>query len=382
MKILLIHNFYKKRLIGGEDVAFRQEYSKLKEKLGDNLFLYEVSNDNLNIFYLFFNYLFSFKHYKNVKNIIINNNIDIVHIHNYFPILSYSIFKAAKDSKTIVIHTLHNFRKWCISGILYRNEYGICEICTKQNFPIYGIIHKCYKNSFLLSLLYQFNTWFNNFFNLFNKIDYFFVLTNFQKQKLVEYGISENKLILKPNVLDSNFNNIKFSNEKNGYIYVGKIEESKGIKLLLNIWINLPNEFVLTIIGEGVDYTKLKNIYNRSNIIFTGKKDRDFTLSKIALSKYLIQPSLVFETFGLTILESFNLGTPVIGLNIGTRIDFITDAYNGFICNQKDLEIIIYKSFVYQHYENLVKGALSTSNNFDSDFIINKQIDFYNSLKK
>lgn len=125
---------------------------------------------------------------------------------------------------------------------------------------------------------------------------------------------------------------------KDGYIYVGRLEESKGIFELLKVWDKLDEKYILTIIGGGDMEDELKVKYKKKNIIFKGKCSREDTLSCIFNSKYLIQSSILYETFGLTIIEAMSSGVPVIGFNIGTRSDFIEDEVNGFLSNICNLE--------------------------------------------
>lgn len=48
MKLLIIHNKYQSNNIGGEDIVYQNELWQLQKKLGkENIFSYEVSNDNL-----------------------------------------------------------------------------------------------------------------------------------------------------------------------------------------------------------------------------------------------------------------------------------------------------------------------------------------------
>ncbi len=279
MKLLLIHNKYQSNNIGGEDIVFKNEVNLLQKELGvDKLFVYEVSNDDIKKFKLFFEIWFSFKHYRNIKKIVKSNKIDIVHIHNFFPLLTPSVFKAAKDCGAKVIHTLHNYRFWCISGILYRDGYGICEQCIKEKFSLAGIRYKCYRKSLLQSLIAQMAFWFYKAIKIFDTIDYFFVLTNFQKEKIKSLGIKESKIILKPNSLQLN---PQASSLKNGYVFVGRLEESKGIFELLEVWKQLDVRYQLTIIGGGELLESLKKQYSQANIMFLGKCSREKTLQNI-----------------------------------------------------------------------------------------------------
>ncbi len=378
MKLLIIHNIYQTKNIGGEDIVYKNELESLQNKLGkENILFFEVSNDNMSKVKLMFTIWFNKKYYKKIRDIVEKNNIDLVHVHNFYPLLTPSIFKASKDARAKVVHTLHNYRLWCISGIFYRDGYGICELCTKSKFSLQGVLNKCIRKSLVQSLSVQLSFWYYRATRVFDNIDYFFVLTQFQKEKVNSLGIGENKLILKPNSFKMSFSMHK--NKKN-YIYVGRLEESKGIYELLKVWERLDKKFILTIIGGGDIEEGLRTEYKQKNIIFKGKCSREETLENISKSKYLIQPSLLYETFGLTIIEAMSCGVPVIGFDIGTRSEFIEDGVNGFISSISNLRNVIEKSFEFKDYENLSKNAVLKAKEFENDYIVEKQIEIYKSI--
>ncbi|MFX4284311.1 glycosyltransferase [Aliarcobacter butzleri] len=378
MKLLIIHNKYQSNNIGGEDIVYKNELESLQKRLGkENVFSYEVSNDDISKLKLVFGIWFSKKYYEEVKKIIEENGIDLVHIHNFYPLLTPSIFKASKDAGAKVVHTLHNYRFWCISGIFYRDGFGICELCTKTKFSLQGIFSKCFRKSMIQSILAQLSFWYYRTTKIFDNIDYFFVLTNFQKEKVKSLGIDENRIVLKPNSLNMTFDK---NLDKKNYIYVGRLEESKGIYTLLEEWNTLDEEFILTIIGGGEIEEGLKSKYNKSNIIFKGKCSREETLKSISKAKYLIQPSVWYETFGLTIIEAMSFGVPVIGYNIGTRGDFIKDGINGFLTKEIDLKEVIEKSLYYEEYDSLSKNAIETAKLYENEYVIKKQIEIYKKI--
>jgi glycosyltransferase involved in cell wall biosynthesis len=378
MRILLIHNKYQSINIGGEDIVYENELVAMRSILGDgNVFSYEVSNDEIYKFQLLFSIWFSYKHYRKIKALVLENHIDIVHVHNFYPLLTPSIFKAAKKGGAVVIHTLHNYRLWCISGILYRDDIGICEQCVNKRFPLSGMIHKCFRKSRLQSILAQLSFQYYKMTKAFSQVDYFFVLTQFQKNKVKSLGIDHGKIILKPNGVDGF---VKKSQIKGGYIYVGRLEASKGILLLLDVWKGLGLEYTLIIIGTGELESSLKEKYNQKNIIFKGKCSREETLKSISKSKYLIQTSLCYETFGLTIIEAMSLGIPVLGFNIGTRKDLIKDGVNGFLCEGNELRNMIMKSYNHQDYSELSENALLTAKQFQNSLVTLNQINIYNNI--
>ena len=236
LKLLIIHNRYQSHNIGGEDVVYQNELLSLQKKLGEeNVFFYEVSNDDIKKKELIFSIWFSLKHYKQVKQILEQHQIDLVHVHNFFPLLTPSVFKAAKDAGAKVVHTLHNYRLWCISGNFYRDNFGICENCLYKKLLFSGILYKCYRKSIVESVIAQLAFWFYQSINIYKNIDYFFVLTPFQKEKVKQLGVKKQRILLKPNSLEISLN-LDENFTKDGYIYVGRIEESKGIYNLLKIW--------------------------------------------------------------------------------------------------------------------------------------------------
>ena len=378
MKILVVHNKYKKSNLGGEDIVYENEVDCLQGHLGkNNVFNYEVSNDEITKRGLMFGIWHSKKFYNSIKKVIQDNDIDLVHVHNFYPLLTPSVFKASKDAGAKVVHTLHNYRLWCISGILYRDGYGQCALCVNKKFSWAGIFNRCYRRSFLQSFVAQCSFWFYRSTRVFDNIDFFFVLTEFQKRKVISFGINEARVILKPNSVNA-FK--QTSSYKSGYIFVGRLEESKGIVELLKVWKDLDNRYCLTIIGDGELRESLEDEYRQDNICFLGKCSREKTLSKISNSKYLIQSSFVYETFGLTIIEAMSLAVPVIGFDIGTRPDFIKNEINGFLCEPWNLRSAVENSYNYDNYDVLCVNALETAKNFTNDCVIKKQIQIYKGI--
>lgn len=101
MKILAIHNFHRKGSASGDDQVFKSETALLEEH-GNQVIRYTVSNDEFDDAGVIgklsatFGMLWSFKNYRNVRQLIEKEKPDIVHVHTFFPLLSPSILYAAK----------------------------------------------------------------------------------------------------------------------------------------------------------------------------------------------------------------------------------------------------------------------------------------------
>ena len=378
MKLLLIHNFYRSNNIGGEDLVFRDELFSLQSKLGkENVFSYHASNDELSIFGTILSIWFSWKHFFRVYRLLKIHQIDLVHVHNFFPMLTPSVFLAAKLGGAKVVNTLHNYRFWCISGPMYRENVGICELCANKTFPLSGILYRCYRNSRLQSVLAQSAYSFYRVFRLFLAIDFYFVLTEFQRAKVASLGIDARKIYLKPNGIPRQDHKIS---SREDFLYVGRMENSKGIDILLETWLTLNPSLRLTLIGGGARLDEIREKYNRPNIVFLGNLPHKQVLEKMASAKFLLQTSLLYETFGMTVLEAFSVGTPVIGFAIGTRSEFVKDQENGFLGDPSELAETILRANEFANYESLSRSATDTARKYKLSLIVEKQVSIYRDI--
>jgi len=382
MKILVAHNFYRSQLVGGEDIVVREEVKFLKSVLGDNNVLtYFVGNDALKSIHLIKNIWGDKHHAQNIKNIIIENKINILHVHNEFPLLTPLIFKYAAQAGCKVIQTLHNFRKQCLSGILFKQN-SICEQCVHKNFKLPGIISKCYRNGTMQSTVHALAQYWYSLQKFEQCINAYFVLTQFQKNKLLSFGIPEQKLRLKPNFIAPIHQSSIDIVQREQYLFIGRIESAKGIDFLLSTWVRLPNKFKLTIIGDGPDLKKLQNQYNQNNITFKGRCDASTIGAELNNSRYLLHTSLCYETFGLTILEAMQHSVPVIGFDIGTRGEFIQDGINGFLANKSNIASVILQSDNISNYADMVQKAKETAQKYAQEKLGALQLKIYEQIIK
>ncbi|EOR28258.1 putative transferase [Clostridium sartagoforme AAU1] len=336
-KVLIVHNYY--QIPGGEDTVVDNEKNLLIENNHD-VFLYTRHNDEikkrsmLGKLILPLETVFSFKTYREVKKIIKEKNINIVHVHNTLPLVSPSVYYAARHSGIPVVQTVHNFRLLCPGATFTRNN-KICEDCVKKNL-YHSIKNKCYRNSITQSFISAFNLYFHRLIGTYKKVDGYIALTNYNREKLSTL-IKSNNIFVKPNFMKETLVSKKYLKE-DYFIYVGRIDRLKGIEVLLQSWEKLDN-MQLIIVGTG-PYLEgaRKFIANKklNNINLVGYKDKSEVINLIRKAKAIIVPSQCYEGFPMTIVESFSVGTAVIAGAIGNLECIVENEENGLLFKYDD----------------------------------------------
>jgi glycosyltransferase involved in cell wall biosynthesis len=327
MKILLIHNKY--QIAGGEDNVLENEYKLLTDN-GNIVEVYSVSNDGINStsakILAFLSVVFSIGHYEKLKIYLKTLNPDVVHVHNYFPLYSPSIFYACKSVGIPVVHTLHNYRAICPTALLMHD--GKVEERSINGTAWWTVAKKAYKDSFMGSLALTLMVEVHKFLGTWQtKVDCYIALTEFSKNKYIEAGWPADKTIVKSNFIEDPFNGYESVDKKAGYgLFVGRLSEEKGVDLLFNAWGEVNGK--LKIIGDG----SLKGYvqeHSKSNIQYLGKKGKDDVLELIKNADFIIMPSTWYEGFPMVLVEAFACGTPALVSRLGSMEEIVEDGITG-----------------------------------------------------
>ena len=100
--------------------------------------------------------------------------------------------------------------------------------------------------------------------------------------------------------------------QSNRIVFAGRVMDLKGIGNLVQLIAEMP-DIELVVIGEGERRAELAERYAmNSNIRFLGKVDQAELASHYGSAAAIVIPSIVPETFGLTLVEAATCGTPAI----------------------------------------------------------------------
>ncbi len=332
MKVLLVHNFYQQP--GGEDVVFEQEL-QLLQRMGHRVATYVRSNweiaacSPLERVSLVPKIVWSTDTRKEFAELLRREKPDVVHVHNTFVMISYSIFSACAEAGIPVVQTLHNYRLVCPGATLFRDGQ-VCEECMEHSLWR-SVRHECYRGSRPATALVALTlATHRHLLGTNEQVDCFIALTEFSRTKFIAGGIPAEKIAVKPNFVHPD--PCTRVNGGDYALFVGRLAPEKRVSTLLSAWKQLPYEIPLDIIGGGPQRSELLSQADRlglPGVHFKGTLPRAKTLAAISAARFLVFCSEWYENFPCTIAEAFACRTPVICSRLGAMAEIVEDGRTG-----------------------------------------------------
>jgi glycosyltransferase involved in cell wall biosynthesis len=336
MRVLVIHNRY--RLAGGEDAAVRLEASMLCQA-GAAVDLLEVSNDHivspLQRAVAALSLVYSERSKELVRARIARFQPDVVHVHNFFPVLTPAIYDA--DSYIPFIQTLHNYRLLCANAQLFR-ENSPCEECLGKSIPWPAVYHGCYRGSrpgsatvALMLSVHKFRKTWNS------RVSRFIALTEFARALFVQHlGVEQANIVVKPNAaVDSGL-----GDGKGGYaLFVGRLSSEKGIATLIEAakcGLGMP----LKVAGVGPSSESVNDAAASGTLDYLGSRTSLEITRLMRGARALLLPSLWYEGLPMVIPEAFSAGLPVVASNIGALSSLVANKKNGLLVHPGNAEAL------------------------------------------
>ncbi len=332
MKILVAHNAYHYR--GGEDTLVDAELAMLRRH-GHDVFLYRRDNaelDNIRPARAACDAIWSTRTIDEVRKLARHFMPDLIHAHNIFPLISPSLYEAARQLRIPIVQTLHNFRLICPQAMLLRNG-GVCTDCVGRS-PWRAVLHRCYRGSFaqtsvtagMLALHRLRGTWHT-------EVSRYIVLNRSCRDLFIAGGLPPEKLCIKPNFVEAcGVPDWARWESRAGGVFIGRLSPEKGLSVLAQALQALPG-MTIDVYGTGPLQAMVENT--------PGLRYRGFLASaplrqRMQQATYLVMPSTGMESFGLAAIEAFACGVPVIASRQGGLGELVRDRQNGLLVNPGD----------------------------------------------
>jgi len=324
----MLHNRY--QLPGGEDQSSAAEASLLRD-YGHEVELLEEDNrriEELGQVRTGLRAVWSWESFRRIDQKLRCAGFDILHVQNFFPLWSPSVYYAAARNLVPVVQTLRNYRLLCVNSLLFRDQH-VCEECLGR-LPWRGVVHGCYRGSRnasaavagMVSVHRLAGTWRK-------RIATYIALSESAREKFVAGGLPAEKIVVKPNFIHPA---PAIGEGGGGYaLYVGRLSPEKGIDTMLKAWQGAGNAIPLKVAGEG-PLADLVVAAGRagSKVEYLGSRTLEEVLNLMRRAEFLVFPSEWHETMGRTIMEAFAVGTPVVAARIGPPATMVVPGENGF----------------------------------------------------
>jgi glycosyltransferase involved in cell wall biosynthesis len=275
--------------------------------------------------------VYSFEAARKLRALVRETKPDIAHIQNAYHQLSPSVLKVLKEEKIPIVQTIHDYAYLSPSYGLF-DHGAVCERVKPRRYWR-AALHRCVKDSFMASCLDAFAYRLHATFGLDDRlVDRLIAPSQFVKDKFAEWGRNVFRMEIVPHFIDATLYEPLYAPGPE-IAFVGRLSEEKGIGVLLAAMEKLPN-IRLKIIGSGPMEKKLKDfcaLAGLANVRFLGQLDHAAVMEEIGRSRFVVVPSIFYETFGYLPIEAACMGKPVIASRIGALSENVLDGETGHL---------------------------------------------------
>lgn len=341
MHVLMAHNHY--LFPGGEDESFRAETRMLRDA-GHAVTTYTVHNEQLSTLSGLrqaTTTIWSNESYRTVRSLLRTTGANVLHVQNFFPLVSPSIYYAARAEGVPVVQSLRNYRLLCPNGFFYRDGRP-CEDCLSKPVQLPGIVHGCYRGSRQASTVVATMNGVHRLAGTWSRmVQVYIALTDFAREKYIEGGWPADRILVKPNFVhpDPGIGGSK----RDGMMFVGRLSPEKGVATLLAAWKHLgPQGVRLRIVGDGPLRSTVEEAASRiPGVSYLGPRSNPDMLELVGAAQALIIPSEWYETFGRVAIEAYAKGTPVIASRIGAVAEIVEHTHTGLLYTPGDVQELV-----------------------------------------
>jgi len=293
---------------------------------------------------------------RSIVNFFKKEKFDILHFHN-FGIHSWQILE--KSNTKINVLTFHSYIDLKINKFFKTFPFVLDLLKKIVNKKISGIIG-----------IAPFNL---KIFNDFRG-----------KKVVIPNGIDLEKF--NPNVPKIK----KFLDGKINILFVGRIEERKGLIYLLKAYKILKKNYKnirLIIVGKGNLKKNCENWVKENrlkDVIFEGKIEEERIPFYFSSCDIFVAPAIYGESFGIVLLEAMASGKPVVGFGIPAYKAVLKGKGEEFLVKPKDWRSLAKKMEILikdeEKRKEMGEWGKEKAQEYSWDIIANKVLSFYQKL--
>jgi len=221
-------------------------------------------------------------------------------------------------------------------------DFGLPGVCNELGIPIVATFHAPYDRRASL-----WGVGSRLFYRIWSvalaRYDAVVIFSHEQKAILAECGVRPERIHVIPNGVDTRLFNPGPSSYKEELaaellvVYCGRLDPEKNVGTLLEVLRSLesPPGCKAVVVGNGVEYDRLRSRYAGDTTAFTGLiKNQDSLVRILQAADIFVLPSEV-EGLSIAMLEAMACGTATIATDVGSDGEALAGA--GIVIDPRDL---------------------------------------------
>lgn len=171
------------------------------------------------------------------------------------------------------------------------------------------------------------------------------VVSESTKKALINLGVSENRMRVIPNGIDTDFYKPMAKSSSPTILWVGRVKRYKRVDhvlLAFSLIEKLLPDAKLIIVGTGDYIETLKKLARKlklKNIVFLGFVEEQEKVMLMASSWVIVSSSFV-EGWGMTITEGAACGTPAVAYDVGGLRDSVSNNETGLLVSDGNINAL------------------------------------------
>lgn len=332
LRVMQVHNFYQE--MGGEDVVVQHEAALLRQA-GVALETWYLRSADIKPqslwqkLRLIWQQCWNPAALRELAQRLAAQPVDVLHVHNVFPLFSPAIFHAAQRLGIPVVWTVHNFR-WCHPAACI----GDISDVRRSLWSYAG--KALYRQSRLLTLIQLLTIALHRWLGSYQRCSLLICPSEFVRQALLTSGFSPDKLWLKPHSTALLPQNAAAKPRRSTgtlptLLFVGRADHNKGLGFLLAALQQHQELKALPLKVAGVSLAQAQQMFGSplaQQAEFLGFVGAEALAQLYREAQLVLVPSLVAETFGNVVIEAFSQGTPCLVSDLGALPELVLPRHN------------------------------------------------------
>lgn len=320
MRVVIVHNRYRSGTPSGENRVVEQDIALLRSA-GLEVLPYLRDSDEIAQYgarerlALVGRPVVSFRALAELDQIFADFRPDVVHLHNVFPLVSPAVIRLARARGIATVQTVHNYRHSCPAGTHYRAGQ-LCHDCSRERVAVACVRHGCYRGSRIQSAIMAGALALHR--RSFERLDRLLPVSRFVATRLIAAGFAASQVVVHPNSVPDPGEPAPMGD---GFAFLGRLEQSKGIELLMHAWLasGLDGTSRLVVAGDGPLRSQMEDFAaSCRSVDYRGAVSAQEAGAIIDESAAVVVPSLWYEALPLVVLEAFSRGRPAVVSDLGS----------------------------------------------------------------